>query len=288
MNMALDEACLRTAPERGRPLVRLYGWNAPAVSIGFFQKFSADLAPGRPLVRRPTGGGLVDHARDTTYTVVVPAGHALYRVATTESYRRIHEAVAAALRLAGWAAELAPCCGPVTAGVCFDGPVQFDVVVAGRKVAGAAQRRLKRGLLHQGSILLPADASGQAALNRKSEAGQTGGVCLKTRLASVERMSTSVRRTGLEARSTPSNAFAAGLRDNLGVSAPRSTVGQTGMSASRSSSVLALNGELRRGFEEALGVRFEDWQPAPDFFDLARSLCAEKYGSREWTERFRA
>jgi lipoate-protein ligase A len=237
MNMALDDALLRAAPERGRPLLRFYGWNASAVSIGFFQMFSPDLAPGRPVVRRPTGGGFVDHARDMTYTVVVPAGHALWRVATTESYRRIHEAVAAALRRAGWVAELAPCCGAATPGVCFAGPVQFDVVVAGQKVAGAAQRRLKRGLLHQGSILLPTAESGSRCPTLLS---------LKTE------------------------------------------VGQTGMSASRSTSVIALNGELKRGFEEALGVRFENWRPGPEVFDLARSLCAEKYGARAWTERFRA
>ena len=215
MNMALDEALLCTASERGRPLLRLYGWNAPAVSIGVFQKFSPDLAPGRPVVRRPTGGGLVDHARDITYTVVVPIGHALYRIATTESYRRIHEAVAATLRLLDWAAALAPCSSSAIPGVCFAGPVKYDVVVAGQKVAGAAQRRLKRGLLHQGSILLP---SALAGTNRPP----------------------------------------------------------------------APDGELRRGFEEVFGVNLEAWQPAPNLFDLAWNLCAQKYGAREWTERFRA
>lgn len=35
---------------------------------------------------------------------------------------------------------------------CFEAPVMHDVVVAGRKAAGGAQRRTKRGLLHQGSI----------------------------------------------------------------------------------------------------------------------------------------
>jgi len=162
MNMALDEALLRTAPERGRPLLRVYRWDAPAVSIGLLQKYSPDLAPGRPVVRRPTGGGLVDHARDATYTVVAPPTHSLYRLPTPECYRLLHGAVTAALKLAGIAAELAPCCGPNDRNVCFAGPVQYDVVVAGGKVAGAAQRRLKRGLLHQGSILLPpAAVSGQ-------------------------------------------------------------------------------------------------------------------------------
>ena len=159
MNMALDEALLRTAPERGRPLLRVYRWNAPAVSIGLLQKFSPELAPGRPVVRRPTGGGLVDHARDSTYTVVAPPTHLLYRLPTAECYRLLHGAVTAALKLAGVAAELAPCCGPNDRNVCFAGPVKYDVVVAGAKVAGAAQRRLKRGLLHQGSILLPPSAT---------------------------------------------------------------------------------------------------------------------------------
>ena len=115
------------------------------------------------MVRRPTGGGLVDHARDATYTVVAPPTHSLYRLPTPECYRLLHGAVTVALQLAGIAAELAPCCGPNDRNVCFAGPVQYDVVVAGGKVAGAAQRRLKRGLLHQGSILLPpaANAAGQ-------------------------------------------------------------------------------------------------------------------------------
>ncbi len=89
-------------------------------------------------------------------------------VVTAESYRLLHGAVTEALKLAGIAAELAPCCGPNDRNVCFAGPVQYDIVVAGAKVAGAAQRRLKRGLLHQGSILLPETATvrgGPPALN---------------------------------------------------------------------------------------------------------------------------
>ncbi|MBI5396607.1 MAG: lipoate--protein ligase family protein [Verrucomicrobia bacterium] len=207
LNMALDEALLRTAGERGRPLLRVYRWNAPAVSIGFFQKFAPELAPGRPVVRRPTGGGLVDHARDATYTVVAPPGHALYRMPTAESYRAIHEAVAAALQRLGVAARLAPCCAPERSGVCFAAPVKFDVVADGRKVAGAAQRRLKCGLLHQGSVLLPAAAK--------------------------------------------------------------------------------LNGELRIGFEKALGVTFERFEPAPALLAVAEKLRADKYATAAWTGRFR-
>lgn len=37
---------------------------------------------------------------------------------------------------------------------CMAGPTKYDVVVGGRKVAGAAQRKTKAGLLHQGTIAL--------------------------------------------------------------------------------------------------------------------------------------
>src|SRR5512135_2244055 len=98
-NMALDEALLRTAANRHRPLLRFYSWRQPAVSIGYFQKFPAHLAGKYELVRRPTGGGLVYHGDgvDTTYTIVAPPSHPLYKTKTTDAYCAIHEAVATAL-----------------------------------------------------------------------------------------------------------------------------------------------------------------------------------------------
>ena len=95
-NMALDEVLLRTAAKRGRPLLRVYSWEKPSVSFGYFQKFPAHLADGYEVVRRPTGGGVVYHAGDTTYTVIVPPEHALYAMKTAEAYCALHKAVAAA------------------------------------------------------------------------------------------------------------------------------------------------------------------------------------------------
>src|SRR5271155_3321183 len=66
-NMAIDEALLREVRE---PVLRIYEWSVPAVSLGYFQP--AALAGERPFVRRYTGGGLVDHAHDVTYTIVLP------------------------------------------------------------------------------------------------------------------------------------------------------------------------------------------------------------------------
>ncbi len=150
-NMATDEVLLRTATQRGRALLRVYSWERPAVSIGYFQKFPATLSSRYEIVRRPTGGGLVYHGDDTTFTVVVPPGHRLHKLTTAEAYCVIHEAVAAALTQKSEILDLkfSP---PRGAYECFQQPVAGDVVADGCKLAGGAQRRNRDGMLHQGSI----------------------------------------------------------------------------------------------------------------------------------------
>jgi len=148
-NMAVDEWLLESVE---RPLLRVYGWEPGWGSLGYFVPLAeAERAlPGLRWVRRRTGGGIVDHRADRTYTLVVPRGEALAEAAGGESYRRIHEALAAAL---GGGAGLAAG-GAAAGGECFALPVAHDVVdPAGRKLAGAAQRRSRRGLVHQGSLL---------------------------------------------------------------------------------------------------------------------------------------
>src|SRR5437870_1278746 len=92
-NMALDEALLEAMPRLGKPVLRFYSWTEPAASFGYFQKFRdvEQLTLLRPLVRRPTGGGLVPHADDWTYSLVFPAGGEWFSLKAPESYRRVHE-----------------------------------------------------------------------------------------------------------------------------------------------------------------------------------------------------
>ena len=151
-NMAIDEALLRHVES---PVLRIYGWDVACVSLGYFQK--ASLAPAdRPFVRRYTGGGLVEHGLDLTYTLILPADHPLTTAGTLPSYRSIHQAVALALEDCGIACRLATAHPKQDDPSCFLKPVPADVLdPAGRKLAGAAQRRTKQGCLHQGSILLP-------------------------------------------------------------------------------------------------------------------------------------
>jgi lipoate-protein ligase A len=157
LNMALDEALLENVSRLGKPVLRFYGWTEPAATFGYFQKFpEVERATHlRPLIRRPTGGGIVPHDADWTYSFVVPPKHEWYSLKAIESYRRIHEWIQAAFAKLKVETELAPCCKKSAPGQCFVGHEKFDLLWRGKKIAGAAQRRNKSGLLIQGSLQPP-------------------------------------------------------------------------------------------------------------------------------------
>ncbi|WP_411828222.1 lipoyl protein ligase domain-containing protein [Luteolibacter sp. AS25] len=145
------------------PLLRIYGWDGEWGSLGYFSKLDEAVAdfPGLRFVRRWTGGGIVDHREDWTYSLVIPNGGGGSDLKRGESYRAIHEVLSGVLCKEGKLSELAGCL-ETDGGVCFKNPVEFDVMNAsGDKIAGAAQRRGKTGLLHQGSV-----ASAQAGAER--------------------------------------------------------------------------------------------------------------------------
>ncbi len=151
MNMAVDEALLGVITG---PVLRVYRWVRPAVSFGYFERWEpirmAHL--DRDAVRRWTGGGVVLHGEDFTYSLLIPAGSGMDERGPADSYGVIHWALRRALCDAGIRAEAAPSAGAKISQACFENPVAHDVMVNGRKVAGAAQRRTRAGLIHQGSV----------------------------------------------------------------------------------------------------------------------------------------
>lgn len=179
-NMAADFLLLQRYPQPAEVRFRHYGWRGPAVTFGFSQKAAwvreqLGTVDGLELCRRVTGGGVVDHRDDWTYALVLPRGHPAEELRAAESYRLVHEALAAALVEQGVPAVLKPCGAGLSAcaaesggngeggakekpepsaGVCFRRAEVFDVVHAhtGDKIAGAAQKRNKHGLLLQGSV----------------------------------------------------------------------------------------------------------------------------------------
>src|SRR2546423_5941155 len=105
-NMAIDFLLLQHYPHATTPRFRHYEWRAPAFTFGYSQKIEfvrSQLPAGETfdLCRRPTGGGIVDHRDDWTYCLVIPRGHPLEDVRATQSYREVHECLAAALQRQG-------------------------------------------------------------------------------------------------------------------------------------------------------------------------------------------
>lgn len=156
-NMALDEALLEAAARRGESILRLYRWSEPTLSLGYFQKIlPADLSEALrslPRVRRLSGGGAILHHFEWTYACAIPRTHPLAKK-TEKLYEVVHTALIRSLSNLGVHASLR---GESTADapfLCFLRGDPRDVVVAGQKVAGSAQRRRRGAVLQHGSILL--------------------------------------------------------------------------------------------------------------------------------------
>lgn len=151
LNMAIDEALLAGA---SIPILRYYRWQRPSVSFGYFGRY-AEVEPqsdSRDVVRRWTGGGIVPHGEDLTYSVIIPAADSFFARSSPEIYGALHQAIRDALQKNGIAAELSPGAAPKISEACFANAVRADVMSRGQKIAGAAHRRSRAGLLHQGSI----------------------------------------------------------------------------------------------------------------------------------------
>lgn len=155
--MAVDQWLLETAR---LPVLRVYRWAGDWASIGYFSKVAGAFAafPNLNLVRRWTGGGIVDHRADWTYTLVAPAGEPLAGWRGAESYRCIHSVLAATLATEFLSVSSSAGGEETGAVLCFENPVSHDLIDSdGRKIAGAGQRRSRSGLLHQGSVAAGCD-----------------------------------------------------------------------------------------------------------------------------------
>lgn len=163
-NMAADFLLLQHYPDPLHARWRHYNWHRSAITFGYGQKIAdvrAQLGEEVSLLdlcRRPTGGGIVDHRDDWTYALVIPAKHDLGAARAAESYTAVHQALADTLNAQACPAMLQPPESVKPAGkgtaVCFTHAEPADVIHATTraKIAGAAQKRSKRGLLFQGSI----------------------------------------------------------------------------------------------------------------------------------------
>lgn len=150
--MACDEVMLSGAAQ---PVLRHYQWPPLHASLGctLSWKTAQRELPGRLWVRRWTGGGVVAHGDDWTFSLVLPAHSRAARLPARALYHEIHLAVAQALSACGYSVRLASEEEASPRAACFAGLSCGDVVEAsGRKVCGGAQRRSRLGILYQGSL----------------------------------------------------------------------------------------------------------------------------------------
>ncbi|MCL6449712.1 MAG: lipoate--protein ligase family protein [Acetobacteraceae bacterium] len=252
-NMAVDEALLGSCGGgQSPPTLRFYTWSPATASVGRFQDLQEEVdleacrAMGIGWVRRPTGGRMVLHDRELTYSLAAP--RALFPAGVVDSYLAISRGLVEGLRLLGVDARAAsPPQGRASlAGACFDTPSWYEVTVGQRKVVGSAQVRSGGGLLQHGSVLLEFDAS---RLVRVLAPGRRG--------------------PDPEALAEFLGRRATGLWQAAGRRLSPSEVAQA----------------LAEGFARALGVRLVEGGLSPAEAERAERLKRQKYLSPEWNLR---
>jgi lipoate---protein ligase len=166
-NMRLDAELLEGADAFSHPILHFYEWTGDSATYGCFTDPAELLNLDKvrqlslQLARRPTGGGIVFHVWDMAFSVLIPAICCEYSLNTLQNYAFVNNAVLAAVK--EFLDQRAPLAlipedfiswDPDCFHFCMAKPTKYDVVWEGRKIAGAAQRKTRKGFLHQGTIAL--------------------------------------------------------------------------------------------------------------------------------------
>ncbi len=174
-NMGIDAELLEKAESLSAPILHFYRWERPSVTYGYFIDPAEHLdlevmaLGGIDLARRPTGGGIVFHLWDLAFSVIVPSSVPFFSENTLANYSFINRAVAQAVETYMGREKItlipddAPALDPTCSRFCMARPTKYDVVLHGRKIAGAAQRQKSQGFLHQGTISLKGPSISQLA-----------------------------------------------------------------------------------------------------------------------------
>ena len=250
-NMAIDEAVFRkNIRGESPPTLRFYGWQSPALSIGYFQDYRKEVDDeacrkfGVEVVRRPTGGKAVLHERELTYAVVAGAETGLFPPDILKTYLVIGRCLAEGLAGVGIRAEMKedgrrPPDGALPS-ACFSFPSRYELLVGDRKICGSAQMRSQGAFLQHGSLLTAFDPL------------RTCEVMLPHRRLEKE-------------------------ADRL-----RNAVTSVGEQAGPALDEEGLRRALREGFERTLGIRLREGMLTPGEQALRDELVEKKYGREEW------
>ena len=255
-NMAVDEALLETMScDDARPVLRLYAWSPPCLSLGYAQPVGdVDLpalqARGWGLVRRPTGGRAILHTDELTYAVMGPHREPRLTGGVLESYQRLSTALLNALHhlevpAHSNAKTTALPGGDPKGPVCFEVPSNYEITVNGKKLIGSAQARRREGILQHGSLPLSGDLGRITQVLTFPDETR--------RIASAQRLSK---------RATT-------VAESLGI-----TISWEVTAAA-----------LEAAFQETLNIKLISSELTDGELKSAEALVDVKYGNRDWTYR---
>ncbi len=200
-NMALDEALLHYAVRNNQPIIRIYSWDKPSITIGYFQSVkdvlneSFLISNNIEFTRRITGGGSVIHFKELTYSIIMPTN-----LNVRDSYKLICSSIIDSLKSLGITAKYEPI---------------NDITINGLKVSGSAQTRMMNYLLQHGTLLLDIDRELMInALNIPKEKLEKYGEKLVIGLNEVSNISLQELR----------NALIEGFSRNLNMEIVQSTI----------------------------------------------------------------
>jgi lipoyl(octanoyl) transferase len=165
-NMAEDMACLQSCEEGfSPPTIKLYGWKRPTLTIGYSQQPGKliNLEKARqldiPIIRRPTGGRVLLHCEELTYSLIAPNDHPLLGGDLKGSMCVISEMLKNCLVKLGCSRDDIQFALPSksrgqSGPACFSLANHYELTCRGKKIIGSAQRRMKQAFLQHGSLIL--------------------------------------------------------------------------------------------------------------------------------------
>ena len=250
--MAIDEAVFRKSQCReALPTLRFYGWQSPAVSMGYFQNTFREVDVescrfyGIDIVRRPTGGKAVLHDRDLSYAVVARGNDPLFPDDILGTYRVISGCIAEGLSRIGIKAEIADEERSFQDNrlktSCFSSPSRYELLVEGRKICGSAQVRSRGVFLQHGSLLVDFDPFKTCAVMLPHHHEE------ERQIEQLRRSVTSI--------------------DNH---------------VSQPVDLTMLCDVLRKGFEKVLGIQFVEQDLSPEEEEIGAWLLRNKYLTDTW------
>lgn len=188
-NMAADEALLLWYEKTGVPVLRIYGWNAPFLTLGYRQKPSLVLKDKNlPFTLRLTGGAAILHHNEITYSFVCSSDALDLKRGVKASYQKICQFLIYFYLKLGLKAQFASDIIPSGLGdygnFCFSSFEHFDLLISGKKIGGNAQARRKNIIFQHGSIPVDLDFAavessiyGASGLQEKTTCLREHGCC---------------------------------------------------------------------------------------------------------------